>query len=1012
VLSQEDLSGAASIDLGQAFTDVSKDDDAYLYIQSAAIYGWLPDEVSSGEFLPDEVATRGFIAATAVRALGYAYVVGEGAPTDEILTAPDPDGVFMAWNLGFFTAADGGANHPADARDPSSGDGLRLGEAATDEYAENARAWIIANNNDVPDENVQDYDYTQGVLDLMDEGMAYTVSDDQTLLQITSWSNGERPAVGDVVLLPSSIDYPEGLAVKIISADDDGVYEVTQPTIDETFDELHIVHHSSMTLDDMTPSVSEVTAGNTRVGGTESSTTADSMNIKAAVSAKPPVGTHTGDGSETSMLLMNAGLANTGTNFTSHPTSLETTSYTSLNYNDSTVITAASVPVATSAAQPSAIWDLFYDDVVKQYPGRYSTVKEMESLDGALTTTFAANSIDYVVVVNYRQFLGVEALSIPLSMQFRIDFDLSLAAKIQGSATFEGTCARYEVGDKKGSVYVEASVNAEISGEGAIQFDLRGGFSMGEDFTHDRASHSPMSYQPSVSGQVEGSVTLTATVGVDVFGINIVKHNLNEVFSVTLAAKKDLAGNIIGDEYGICVELTYGLRITYDMDLASDFIVGEIRDIYESLKDMSLEYANYELDEEGKFIKFLDILKDQLKVEIPINDFTQHIHYEGETIDTLYQVPYCTRDYTLRVDEPLHIEIGESAEVKVTMIGDGTSKTLRPGEFIVQDMSSGILSVSEQTVRGESRGDGVIEVRYVFPADGERPAVVSLLRTEAVIQVEEKTQRDTQDTSPNLGESGSGESPTVTPSSSIPDNTIKSEGWNGVWVSALGKRLIIKNDGEDMYFQSVAGNFSVNTYGAEVFTDTSIDYTMSDPSFNYEMWYHFERNGDTLTMTTGVFSCEQYQRTDEDINAAWERRKEYEPVDTPRANYPWDGVYESENGDRMVITNGGARIRVSSSEGFYSFGPSSSSSEDEWTNDEIYVLTGDREPHNVGDHQEEFHVKSNSHKELYYSHRETDWVDGKWVDYEFHDEFIFEIESNYFEDSGYYYLVYEDPYLQ
>jgi hypothetical protein len=193
---------------------------------------------------------------------------------------------------------------------------------------------------------------------------------------------------------------------------------------------------------------------------------------------------------------------------------------------------------------------------------------------------------------------------------------------------------------------------------------------------------------------------------------------------------------------------------------------------------------------------------------------------------------------------------------------------------------------------------------------------------------------------------------------------------------------------------------------------------MSDPSIGYDMWYHFERDGDTLMMIAGFMTCEQFQRTDEDINAAWDNRKEYEPTDTPRDFHRFDGVYETTDGNRMVITGGGAHIRVSSSVGIYSFSPSSSSPDDIWTNEEVYVVTGDREPYEVGDHQERFSVKLRSGNSLFYDHYESDWVLGKNPhppDLSFldtYEEYVPVSETIIHEDCGEYILVYEDPYLQ
>lgn len=194
------------------YTDISASSELYPYVQSSYEWGVLALETDSA-FRPDEMATREFVAITAILSIGE-LSVEEGAAKDEIL-------------------ANATANGVVESSDWSGGvkimEALNALEVTKKLYISLAEAEII------------DVTFLDDILDLTGNADGQiVVSGSQVTMPAEMAANLD---VGSVFIGPATAENPYGVAMKVTSVNGDGEYvylETEEPDLGEVFDEINL----------------------------------------------------------------------------------------------------------------------------------------------------------------------------------------------------------------------------------------------------------------------------------------------------------------------------------------------------------------------------------------------------------------------------------------------------------------------------------------------------------------------------------------------------------------------------------------------------------------------------------------------------------------------------------------------------------------------------------------------------------------------------------------------------
>lgn len=197
------------------YSDIPSGSELYPYVQSSYEWGVLALE-QEGAFRPDESATKGFIAATAMLSVGT-ISVEEGATEDEVLASAESNGILRL----------AGASWDDDALFV---DGLDALEAAKRLYLDREEEEIIVST--VLDE-VKDLNTTAVAGQIMVNGSEVTIPA----------AMAEDFSVGTVFVAPATAMDPYGVAMKVTNVVIQGDYAILQtemPDLGEVFDELNV----------------------------------------------------------------------------------------------------------------------------------------------------------------------------------------------------------------------------------------------------------------------------------------------------------------------------------------------------------------------------------------------------------------------------------------------------------------------------------------------------------------------------------------------------------------------------------------------------------------------------------------------------------------------------------------------------------------------------------------------------------------------------------------------------
>ena len=703
----DDFNPQKAAELEPYFSDVDESHALYGFVQSAAMIGWLDVDIENGAFEPDAPANRGFVASTAVQAAGYMMVDGEDEPSEEILQTADPLNLLFAKRLGVITEDENGS--------------LRAQETVDEAMCASVLDWYASVNT--WDEGLPDVtEFNPGVTDLLETELAYTL-DAENILRLPADYPAE-PAVGDILLLPATAEWPDGTTVKISGGDAETGYTCETPAFEEIFSSFSMSMQQELDVE----GPARLTDNGSDAPVEDDGGTAPAPDDESELSEA--------DG---------GGEAQRAKAFSNSVLFTNTQSDDSSGGDDELPLPEGTVEdgIEVRRDDEGRLWRDMHWDYAKSFRICSDLVLNVNKIDLRVSIRYGEPFRNAAVPVPQR----LKDMTYALEIRSILSFDFALSMELFGgeiSETFEKDFLE-DIMRKLKNPFVKVNatmtLEAKAKGEGAVGIPLSGRvqFCLNELSIQNPLTATLDKSEVRINGTAEASLAFTFDLGVSILGFKFVSNTLTSDFTAA-AVHQD-------DGYGACMGIDATIATQYVVDLGSKLVGGVLDKIIKGIEKLMrrLDFLQlFDLWDSEAFMelkRFRDCMVNGFKVAIPEKPATMtvgRLHWEGEDDSSLRRTPndVCTREFTLVLVNPTNLAVDESAALSIlAKPKSGAARAGLTGRLRVENVSPDILSLNDMTVTGLMDGIATLQLNWVF--SDEEGEWDSLLKGDVTVTVGE-----------------------------------------------------------------------------------------------------------------------------------------------------------------------------------------------------------------------------------------------------------------------------------